>query len=79
MLSYDELAEIRARLQRATPGPWESFIENPDTCVGSSFIRTAGADIYLTGGTTDDQEFIAHARMDVARLLDEVERLRRKP
>jgi tmRNA-binding protein len=78
MLSDDEIAKMRARLQRATPGPWTSLIENPKTCVGSSFIQTAGEDIYLTGATVDDQEFIAHARTDVARLLDEVERLLRK-
>lgn len=79
MLTDDELADIRARLQRATPGPWVSFIESPQTCVGSSFIQTAGEDIYLTGATVDDPDFIAHARMDVARLLDEIERLRRNP
>ncbi len=77
MLSDDELAEIRLRLRQATPGPWTSFIENPATFVGSSFIRTAATDIHLTGATAEDQEFNSHARTDIERLIDEVERLRR--
>jgi len=36
-----------------------------------------GPDIELTGATAADQDFIAHARQDVPRLLAEIERLRR--
>ena len=35
-----------------------------------------GDDIELSGATKADQDFIAHARQDVPRLLDEIERLR---
>ena len=34
------------------------------------------ADVYLIGATTADQEFIAHAREDIPRLLDEIARRR---
>jgi hypothetical protein len=49
---------------------------------GSIFImRGEGAgrhdDIELTGASVADQDFIAHARQDVPRLVAEVERLRR--
>lgn len=36
-----------------------------------------GEDIELTGATNSDQDFIAHARQDIPRLLAEVERLRK--
>ena len=35
-----------------------------------------GNDIELTGSTDADQDFIAHARQDIPKLLDEVKRLR---
>jgi len=35
-----------------------------------------GADIEMSGATDDDQDFIAHARQDLPRLLAEVRRLR---
>ena len=35
-----------------------------------------GNDIELTGATLADQEFIAHARQDLPRLVAEVKRLR---
>ena len=57
------------------------MIEGRDHTSGSSFIMTGppqsrGEDIELSGATNDDQDFIAHARQDVPRLLDEVRRLR---
>jgi hypothetical protein len=42
---------------------------------GSDFTMTGGEDIYLTGATVSDQDFIAHARQDIPRLIAEVERL----
>jgi hypothetical protein len=77
MMSDDELAAMRERLAQATGGPWLSFVEGRDFVSGSSFIRTAAEDIYLSGASIADQDFIAHARQDMARLLDEIERLRR--
>lgn len=74
--SDEELAAIRARCEAATPGPWKSYVEGRDHTSGSSFIMTTGEDIELSGATIADQDFIAHAREDVPRLLEEVQRLR---
>lgn len=73
--------EIIARCNRATPGPWRSRVEGRDHTSGSSFIMTGpdgarGEDIELSGATPDDQDFIAHARQDVPRLVQEIQRLR---
>ncbi len=76
-LSEEELLDLRSRLDAATPGPWKSFIEGRDHTSGSSFIRTSGHDIELSGATAADQDFIAGARQDVPRLIDEVLSLRR--
>jgi hypothetical protein len=81
-LSVSELEEIRQRCDDATSGPWTSFVEGRDHTSGSSFIMTGngsnrGNDIELSGATTADQDFIAHARQDIPRLLDEIARLRR--
>lgn len=75
-LSEEVLKTIRDRCEAATAGPWKSYIEGRDHECGSSFIRTSGEDIELSGATDADQDFIAHARQDVAQLVDEVERLR---
>lgn len=79
-----ELAAMKARVEATTPGPWRSIFEGRDQDSGSSFIMTAGDDIYLHsenylgggGHFCADQDFIAHARQDMPRLLAEVERLR---
>ena len=76
-MTEEELAIIRARLAATTAGPWKSFIEGRDFLGGSSVITTDSEDIYLSGATRGDQDFIANAHQDIARLLDEVERLRR--
>jgi hypothetical protein len=80
-ITEKELDEIEARSRAATPGPWRSYIEGRDHTSGSDFIMTGpdssrGPDIEVTGGTPADQDFIAHARQDVPKLLAEVRRLR---
>jgi hypothetical protein len=82
-LSDLELLEIRQRCDGATAGPWKSFIEGRDHASGSSFIMTGsdenrGQDIELSGGTVADQDFIAHAREDIPRLLEEIMTLRKR-
>jgi len=76
-LSDDELGLIRERCAAATPGPWTSLIEGRDHTSGSSCIKTAGEDIELSGATIADHDFIAHARQDIPRLLNEITELRR--
>jgi len=75
-LTTDEIEAIKARYEQATAGPWKSFIEKRDEFSGSDFIQTEGEDIYLTGATDADHDFIAHARQDIPRLIAEIERLR---
>ena len=75
-MDINEINDIKERCEKATPGPWKSYIEGRDHTSGSSFIRTAGEDIELTGATTNDQDLIAAARQDVPALIEEVYRLR---
>ncbi len=72
----EELLAIRQRAENATAGPWKAFIEGRDMQCGSSFIQTQGEDIELIGATEADYDFIANARQDIPKLLDEIERLK---
>lgn len=81
LLSVAELEEIRRRTNAATHGPWESFVEGRDHLGGSNFIRTGGLDddcpdIEMLAASVADQDFMAHARQDIPRLLDEITTLR---
>ena len=73
----DRLQEIRARLDAATPGPW-----NFGRIAGDwGSVHTHGrTNVVINseddGGYAADQDLIAHAPADIAWLLDEVERLR---
>lgn len=78
MLSDNELDEIRKRTERATKGPWKACIEDRDFQCGSSFIKTQRGDIELIGATDADYDFIANARQDIPKLLDEIIRLKKK-
>lgn len=74
-LSERDLDVIEERCNRATLGPWRSFVEGRDHHSGSNFIQTGGADIELSGATESDQDFIAHSRQDVPTLVRELRRL----
>ncbi|ARU26091.1 hypothetical protein [Cellvibrio sp. PSBB006] len=81
-LTEREIEEIKRRCDAATPGPWKSYIEGRDHTSGSDFIMTSivddrGESIELTGATVADYDFIAHARQDIPRLLEEIERLKK--
>ncbi|MHC0440949.1 hypothetical protein [Flavobacterium sp. 3-210] len=87
-MTDQDLKEIEDRCNAATKGPWTSFIEGRNHESGDSFIMTGikegddicgkyrGEDIYLTGATNADQDFIAHARQDIPRLIQAVRQLR---
>ena len=87
MITVQEINDIEIRCNNATKGPWKSIIEGRDHESGDSFVMTGientndiwgrkrGVDIYLTGATLPNQEFIAHARQDIPRLILEVRRL----
>lgn len=76
-MTPEQLAEIKAREQSATPGPWT---------VDGLYVKAAGvhlADMEWLAETdaewaqmSADAQFVAHTRQDVPALLAEVERLR---
>lgn len=81
-LSDNELNLIQNRCDRATPGPWQSYVEGRDHSSGSNFIMTGsehqrGEDIELIGATNNDQDFIANARQDIPKLINEIKRLKK--
>jgi len=81
-ISDKELEEILARCNSTTPGPWKSYVEGRDHECGSDFIMTGtpehrGNDIELSGALKIiDQDFIANAKQDIPRLINEIKRLR---
>lgn len=75
-ITEEELQHILTRCDKATPGPWRSFVEGRDHTSGSNFIQTSAADIEITGGTAADQDFIAYARQDIPRLVAEIAKLK---
>jgi hypothetical protein len=75
-ITDEELDQMETRLRDATSGPWTSYVEGREHMSGSSFIQTPTSDIELSGATVADQDFIAHAREDLPKLLIEVRRLR---
>jgi beta-galactosidase GanA len=72
-----ELQAIRARAEAATSGPWERVGYDNDPYLSCTW-RIAGPTYYnlAVNANKADAEFIAAARQDIPRLLDEVERLR---
>lgn len=76
-LSDLELDAIQRRCDATTPGPWISFVEGRDHTSGSSFIQTSGEDFDLSGATIADQDFIASARQDIPKLIEEIRLLRK--
>lgn len=76
-LTDKEIAEIKAREEAATEGPW-SHEGSGNVYTGSILAISSCGGEYGCHETLpqDDAHFIAHARTDIPRLLDEVERLR---
>lgn len=76
-LSDQALEAMLDRCARATPGPWKAFIEGRDHLGGDNFIQTQGDDMYLQpGASMEDHDFIAGARQDIPRLIDEIKALK---
>jgi hypothetical protein len=75
-LTREEIDSIRARYTSATPGPWKASLEGRDHTSGSSCIVTSGETFDLSGATDNDIEFIAHARQDIPRLVNELLKLK---
>ncbi|MBX6723652.1 MAG: hypothetical protein IRY92_10550 [Dactylosporangium sp.] len=87
-MTPEELAAIRARAEAATPGPWtvdEGLVWDDGTgeCECQWYREIRGwtdhgvpCDAGYLVLSREDATFIAHAREDIPRLLDEVEALR---
>ena len=82
-LTKERLAEIEARCEAATPGPWEWDDEAECMRHGSKPVMMAmwyydkcGEVVVSLDVYDADAEFTAHARQDIPALLDEVKRLR---
>ena len=76
-LSADELQEMEDRSNAAAPGPWSSLVVGRDLEAGlNCIVQSCCKVIEIYGGTVADQDFIAHAREDLPRLIDELRILR---
>lgn len=80
MMNKQKINDIKERLSKLRSLSWKSYIEGRDHEAGDSFIMVGegdnrGEDIYLTGATDDEQDFIAHAPEDISFLLKEIEKL----
>lgn len=84
VLTDERLAEIDARAEAATPGPWTTYEwgwmgadeGGAGVCLDTEDLRAIARTI--DAGTLGDAAFIAHARADVPALVAEVRRLRAK-
>lgn len=79
-LTDAQLADIRARAETATDGPWERYEKygpNFFACTSGSYLRGVGTFNFGDGTDADaDEQFVTHAVEDVRALLAEVERLK---
>lgn len=69
--TVSNLEEIRARCDKATPGPWklwEGNVIDPDILWADDY-----GGLHLSDA---DAEFIVHARTDIPTLLAEIDRLK---
>jgi len=83
-----DIGEIEERLSKSSKGYWTAMIEGEDHESGAAFIMTGidpgediwsenrGKDIYINGGTIDDIKFIANAKQDIKKLIEEIKRIK---
>ena len=80
MITEEQLNEIETRVEAATPGPWMLidrdidwwYVETPEGLLAT--CNPSGEAII----GIEDAAFVAHARTDIPRLIEEVRRLRTK-
>lgn len=79
-LTDEQLTQIEARAQAATPGPWQKHEEYGRYFYANltgEYLRGVGDFMFGAGAQAEaDEEFVRHARTDVDVLLAEVHRLR---
>ena len=75
-----DIEEVKRIINKATKGPWKSYIEGRDHTSGSSFIKTGDGDydINFIKIRHEDQDFIALSRNIIPELIMEIEELRAK-
>jgi hypothetical protein len=84
IMTNEELQAIRERCEKATPGPWRTVGKKPgyevEMIVAGDYADEGEPDlvveVWASADNKADAEFIAHAREDVPKLLDEVKELR---
>ena len=76
-LTDEEIEEIRGREKKAPGEKWEARCEYDDEWMVGEEDKL-GWGVYFFGQTEDFAQFVAHARTDIPRLLNEVERLRNR-
>lgn len=78
-MTDEELAAVKARAEKATSGPWESYSVpgRNRSAAGYAAVEVAETEVQVTRdvGGWFDADFIAHARTDVPALVAEVARL----
>lgn len=72
MLSAQEFQEIKARVERATPGPWR-FKDADALDPGVGYDKGGFFKRLATFVRCDDAKFAAHARTDLPRLIEAYE------
>lgn len=76
-MTEQQLREIEARCEAATPGPWESRV-NGNTVRSYGVVSNARKICSSISTLTADAEFIAHSRQYIPALLAEVRQLQRE-
>ena len=81
MITETELLEIEMRVSKTQIGPWKAYLEGRDHESGSNFIMTGfgksrANDIELIGATENDYDFIANAKQDIPKLINEIRELK---
>ncbi len=79
MTDQNRIAEIKARCERATPGPWAWYEIAREIFTENGVPVVAGTEGNGVAANDDDFEFIIHAREDIPFLLAQLaERQRRE-
>lgn len=73
-ITPEQIAEIKARTEKATPGPWIE-VSHGNTVKSHGVDSLTGNVCSAISPRTQNAAFIAHARQDIPDLLAEVERL----
>ena len=80
-MTEEEIILIENRCNQTTKGPWKAFIEGRDHTSGCNFIMTGnederGEDLEISGARIEDFDFIANAKQDIPKLINEIKRLK---